>query len=199
MDDSSPQPTADPGRYLRRIMWGTLLGGAIGVGVTLFVVRTLNRDPTPELSPAIFHAENERAKATVPADYDIEVRVTGTQPATYRVEIRGGQAQAAWRNGNPLTSRRTFGTWSVPGMFGTISRDIEALERHAAGKADQFTPQLTLRAAFDPQYHYPAKYRRIEWGSPVEVEWEVTSFNPKPWRGRLPTFNPHSPSPAASG
>lgn len=178
MDEHSSNATPDPGRNLRRIVWGTLLGAAVGGIATLLVIRALNRDPTPELTPAIFHAEHERSQAAVPPDYDIEVRVTGTQAATYRVQVRGGQAQAAWRNGNPLTSRRTFGTWSVPGMFSTISRDIDALERHAAGKADQFTPQLTLRAAFDAKYHYPEKYRRIEWGSPVEVEWEVIEFKP---------------------
>ena len=61
-------------------------------------------------------------------------------------------------------------------MFGTISRDIESIEKHAAGKADRFTPRLTLRAEFDPKYSYPAKYHRIEHWSTVEVAWEVTEF-----------------------
>ena len=100
----------------------------------------------------------------------------GSQPAIYRVEVRCGEAQAAWRNGAPLTTHRTFGTWSVPGMFSTISRDIEALERHAAGKAERFTPRLTLRAEFDAQYHYPRRDRRIQQWSTVEVAWEVTEF-----------------------
>jgi hypothetical protein len=165
---------------LRRVVLGALIGMAIGVACTIVVLRSLNRDPTPELTPAIFHDQHARAKAAAPADYDVEVRVTGSQPATYRVQVRGGQAQAAWRNGQPLTSRRTFGTWSIPGMLSTISRDIDVIERRAAGKADPLLPRLTLRAQFDPTYHYPAKYRRIEWGSPVEVAWEVTAFNAQP-------------------
>ena len=115
-------------------------------------------------------------QAAAPPEYDIEVRVTGSQPAIYRVQVRAGEAVAAWRNGQPLLSRRTFGTWSVPGMFGTISRDIESIERHTTGKADRFTPRLILRAEFDPQYSYPARYRRIEQWSTVEVAWEVTDF-----------------------
>jgi hypothetical protein len=65
-------------------------------------------------------------------------------------------------------------------MFGTISRDIEAIERVQSGKADRYTPRLTLRAAFDPKYSYPAKYVRIEARSTVEVRWEVTRFEEAP-------------------
>jgi hypothetical protein len=115
-------------------------------------------------------------ESRAPANYDIEVRVTGSQPAVYRVEVRGGEAQAASRNGEPLLTRRTFGTWSVPGMFSTISRDIEAVERHAAGQAERFTPRLTLRAEFDAEYSYPKRYRRIQQWSTVEVAWEVSEF-----------------------
>lgn len=112
-------------------------------------------------------------------DYDIEVAVAGTQPATYEVRVRDGQAIEAFRNGKPLNQRRTFGTWSVPGMFSTMSRDVEAVERRERGEADPSTPRLTLRAEFDPKYGYPKRYQRIEWGSPVEVTWQVTHFEPK--------------------
>ncbi len=66
-------------------------------------------------------------------------------------------------------------------MFSTISRDVEQLERQAAGKADPRFPPLILWAAFDPKYSYPARYRRTEWGSrkgstAQEVKWEVTEF-----------------------
>ena len=162
---------------LRRFLLGALAGIALGIFPALYLLRQSSRDPTPALTPALFYAAHDRWKAIAPPDYDVEVRVTGSQPATYRVEVRDGEPQAAWRNGQPLTTRRTFGTWSVPGMFSTISRDIEAVERHAAGKAERFTPRLTLRAEFDPQYHYPKRYRRIQQWSTVEVAWEVTRFH----------------------
>jgi hypothetical protein len=176
-DQASAQGrAAEAGQALRRFVLWSLIGGVLGLVATLAVLRAINRDPTPSLTPELFHAAHERWKQVAPANYDVEVRVTGSQPGVYRVEVRGGHAQAAWRNGQPLTTRRTFGTWSVPGMFGTMSRDIEAVERHAAGKADRLTPRLILRAAFDPQYSYPARYRRIEQWSNVEVAWEVTEF-----------------------
>jgi hypothetical protein len=184
----APEPTHGVGHRgesaaaltLRRLVPWALLGGAIGLAGSLVVLRFTSRDPTPALTPELFYAAHERWKAAAPPDYDIEVRVTGSQPALYRVEVRGGQPQAAWRNGQPLANRRTFGTWSVPGMFSTISRDIEAVEKHAAGKADRSTPRLTLRAEFDPHYSYAKRYRRIEQWSTVDVAWEVTEFGVLP-------------------
>jgi len=106
------------------------------------------------------------------------VTVHGPQPATYRVEVRDGEAIAAWRNGEPLKSQRTFGTWSVPGMFSTISRDVEAIERAAAEHRQR---PLILRAAFHAEYGYPERYRRIDNGSrkggdSIAVTWEVVEF-----------------------
>jgi hypothetical protein len=148
----------------------------------LAVLAFVGRDPTPPLSAEQFAAARALWEESGPANYDLEVRVQGRQAASYRVEVRGGQPQAAWRNGRPLTSRRTFGTWSVPGMFSTMSRDLETLERAAQ---EGRPPPLILRAAFDPQYGYPARYRRIDRGSPqgadsVAVIWDVTEFRVQP-------------------
>jgi hypothetical protein len=166
------------------IAW-TLIGSALGVLATLAVLRIVYRDTTPPLTPELFHSAHEQWRKSAPPDYDIEIRVSGNQPATYRAEVRGGQAQAAWRNGQPLTTRRTFGTWSVPGMFSTMSRDVEQLERQRAGQADPRFPSLILRAGFDERFGYPARYSRIEWGSrkgttAAAVTWEVTEFKVPP-------------------
>jgi hypothetical protein len=176
-DEPAIHATRGSTSSLRRFVLGAAAGIGLGIIPALYLLRQANRDPTPTLTPELFHAAHERWKAIAPLNYNIEIHVTGSQPATYSVEVRGGEPQAAWRNGEPLTTRRTFGTWSVPGMFSTISRDIEAIERHAAGKADRFTPRLTLRAQFDPTHHYPKRYRRIQQWSTVEVAWEVTEFH----------------------
>lgn len=170
------RPAAKSG--LRRFAAWTFVGIGVGLVVMLFFVRQANYDPTPTLTPALFEAAHERWKAAAPRSYDIEIHVTGPQASTYRVEVRDGEPQAAWRNGQPLTTRRTFGTWSVPGMFATMSRDVEAIERAASRGAQQ---PLILRAEFDSQYSYPAKYRRIDNGSrkgndAIAVTWDVTEF-----------------------
>lgn len=171
--DATPPAKASA---MRQIVLFTLSSAAAAAIAVFIVLRIRNYDSTPDLTPDLFYAAQERWRSAAPSDYDIDARVTGSQPATYRVQVRGGQPIAAWRNGQPLGQRRTFGTWSVPGMFATIARDIEAVEKHASGKAERFTPRLTLRAEFDPKYSYPARYRRFEQWSPVEVQWEVTEF-----------------------
>jgi hypothetical protein len=161
---------------LRRFAITTLIGIGLGVAIVLFVMRQRYYDPTPALSPAQFHAAHEHWKRHKIASYDIEINVTGPQASVYRAEVRDGEAVAAWRNGQPLQSQRTFGTWSIPGMFSTISRDIEAVER-AAGSQQP----LILRASFHPDYGYPERYRRIDNGSrkggdSITVTWDVTMF-----------------------
>jgi hypothetical protein len=167
-----------------------LAGALIGIVATLLVLRNRVADPLPELKPADFYSAREKWDENELPNYNIEVKVTGTQGATYRAEVREGKAVAAWRNDKPLLQERTFNTWSVRGMFGTISRDIDHVERRAAGKAEQNTPRLTLRGEFDPKTGYPARYRRIEWGSAVEVSWQVTKFEPMPAESTPPQTSP---------
>ncbi len=171
----SPPPRAP---IVRRVLLGLAAGLGLGL-LAMFVLAVVNRGPvSPHLTPELFEAAKAKWKREQPQDYNIEIQVRGNQPATYYVEVRGGVALLALRNGNPLRQMRTFSTWSVPGMFATMSRDVEALERRAAGQADKFTPDLNLRATFDSRFGYPARYRRVQYQSSVEVEWEVTRFEP---------------------
>ena len=180
--ENAPEKAQGPTSSLRsaakRFAMFMMIGIGVGLIIMLLFMRQANYDPTPSLSPAQFHAAHEHWKANKIPNYDIEVQVTGPQAATYRVEVRGGEAQAAWRNGQPLLSQRTFGTWSVPGMFSTISRDVEAIERAAA---EHRQLPLILRAAFHPQHGYPERYRRIDNGSrkggdSIAVTWDVVEF-----------------------
>jgi hypothetical protein len=178
MRKSLPQRAPAAASNLRRFTVWTMVGIAIGIVIVLLVARQANLDPTPTLTPELFEAAHERWKTKPLADYDIEIRVTGPQAAVYRAQVRGGEAQVAWRNGKPLTTRRTFGTWSIPGMFSTISRDVAAVERAAAKGAAN---PLILRASFNSQHGYPEHYRRIDNGSrkggdAIAVTWDVTEF-----------------------
>jgi hypothetical protein len=180
---SAAEVVAGPMRShrLRGFVLWTIAGLAIGLVAALVVLRIINQDPTPSLTPAIYEAARQRWNASPLPDYDIQIRVTGPQAAVYRVEVRDGQPQAAWRNDRPLNQRRTFGTWSVPGMFSTIGRDVEVVERRAAGRAKPGEVELILKAEFDPRYSFPRRYQRIEWGSrrgsdAITVTWQVTDF-----------------------
>lgn len=160
----------------RRVFVGLAAGVTLGLLAMIGLALVNRGNVSPKLTPDVFRAAIAKWEKEQPRDYDIEIQVRGNQPATYFVEVRKGEARLALRNGKPLTQRRTFSTWSVPGMFATMSRDVDALERRAIGNADDSTPDLNLRATFDPQYGYPARYRRLQYQSSVEVEWEVTRF-----------------------
>ena len=149
-----------------------LLGAVLGfsaVALGTFVV--LRRAAVPELLPDDFVAAQQLWHSNAPANYSIETKVEGMQPATYRVEVKDGQVAKATRNDSALRDPRTLGTWSVPGMFGTMEYDV-----NANADAEPGQEPLQLRALFHPEYGYPQRYVRLAWGTKVTTSWEVQSF-----------------------
>jgi len=166
-------------RLLARII-GICLGvlcSSIAVGAYwYFAARTTAPHVTADrLSEAIAVWEN-----AAPESYDIEVRLVTTQTETHRVQVRDGEVAGYWRNGTPMNKRRTIETWTVPGMFSTIERDVENVVQVERGESDANTPQLTLWGTFHPQYGFPQTYRRIQWGSDTDVSWQVVQFEVVP-------------------
>ena len=165
------QPRAAAASRSQRIL-ARLLGGVAAISVVaVATVLVLMRGAVPELSPAAFAAAETQWDASAPANYSIETQVEGLQPATYRVQVRDGQVVAATRNGNALRDQRTLGTWSVPGMFGTIESDLQT-----NAEADPGQPPLQLRAEFHPAYGFPQRYVRLAWGTKVTTSWKVLLF-----------------------
>jgi hypothetical protein len=201
MDVNAPRPRRRASTFFLAAALGAMFGlaGAFLVWVFSF------RDPLPPQTARDFAEAQQRWREHGPRDYDIEVEVSGPQPAVYRVEVRGGEPVAAFRNGRPLTQKRTWSTWSVPGMFDTQAGDFRHVARIEAGTADETTPRLSLYGVFHPQYGYPQRYRRIMLGqgqeesmahrvsqgrargagdsAAMEVSWDVREFTPKGERG----------------
>jgi hypothetical protein len=154
----------------------------IGAAVTLVVIGLFRGGTaTPELTVETFTAAQQRWRRHGPANYIVEIRVEGRQPATYRVEVVDGIAVRADRNGRPLKQDRTFATWSVRGMFGTMDSDVRNAEQQRAGSAAANVAQLRLRALFDEELGYPVRYERVEmvkFGNNRSVTWEVVAFEP---------------------
>ena len=184
MNQTEPQSPNDVDAHERGNVSLKMRGAVFGVLAAPFLLLLVwgmwFRDATPPLTRAEFDSAWLRWKQFEPENYDIEIRVDGRQPATYRVEVRGGEATVAMRNGNPLKQRRTFETWSVPGMFDTMESDIVNVERYETGDRGPGAMQLTLRGVFNGEFGYPQHYRRIEWGADVDTTWEVTEFTVDP-------------------
>lgn len=162
-------------RKLARIGAG-LSGAAIAILIVAAYWIVKSRSDLPPLSRERFDAALARWQANGPENYDIEISVSGPQAGTYRAEVRLGEATALFHDGVKLTRQRVFPTWSVPGMFGTIRRDLENVEAVESGTATESTPQLELRAQFHSEYGYPEEYHRHQWGTNVDVTWQVTEF-----------------------
>lgn len=179
MHDHEPdhRPAGTSGRKVLLVLLG--LGGTL---LAILLYMALGRDGTwSPLTAAALESARQRWQQSGVESYTLEVEVFGRQPAVYRVEVRRGRTRSATRNGAPLRQQRTWGTWSVPGMFDTIERDLAHIERVAEGRADASTPRLTVRVQFDQQYGLPRRYLRIERagiGGNPEVRWEVRQFAP---------------------
>lgn len=111
-----------------------------------------------------------------PHSYDIEIKLTKQRTEVHRVEVRDGRAVRYTINDREMTRRRTFDTWTVPGMFGTVERDLENVRLVKTDSAEAYTPRLTLWGSLHPKYGYPERYRRVQLGADFQVSWEVTEF-----------------------
>ncbi len=131
----------------------------------------------PRLGKEQLQAAQDLWRANQIPDYDVTIRVSGRQAAEYRVQVRQGEAREAWRNDAPLKQARTFRTWSVPGMFETMTRDVD----HATGTIPvPGVGQLKLFCRFDRKYGFPREFLRVESGaSNNDVSWKVVDFTPR--------------------
>jgi hypothetical protein len=158
------------------LLAAALLGSVLTVTVVLVVLAIVRRDPSPEVSRELIEGAATRWQQNGPSSYDIETVVQGRQQDVYRVSVRNGEAISLVHNGTPIKRPQGRDTWSVPGMFDTIRRDVETVERVESGQADKYTPQLHLKADFEPKYGYPIRYRRTPKSGGGEIVWNVTVF-----------------------
>lgn len=174
MQESAPKAVeadsaAQVGSASRKAPWRIFIIGLLLVGGVIGAMVMMRAGRLPLMSRADFDAGKGVWQESKPSSYKITVEVKGMQPGVYDVVVENGIASSARFDGRDLTRQRTFGTWSVTGMFDTLARDLETNDKH---------DYLMLRAEFDPQYGYPTRYERIEMRTGVHdaLQWEVTSF-----------------------
>ena len=117
-----------------------------------------------------------------PADYDMTIVVSGRQPGEIHVEVRDGQPTRVIRDHQQLTVANQMMPWTVPGMFDTVERDADNSADAAAGDgpfASEDGSPIMQWVHFHPQLGYPQRYHRVIRGTPQEIRWEVTVFQPK--------------------
>lgn len=195
-DESAPRPSSNgnspsgaeassaaarvvrpPRRRVRasKLVAGVILGIGAGALVALIATLALLRPRAAELNEDELARAEKLWRETAPADYDIDVRVTGRQPGEYHVEVRGGRPAFAARNGI-ATPQRVWDVWTVDGMFDTLHQEIENAQNPAGPFGSPPGSHVVERATFDERFGYPRRYQRIVMGTELEIAWEVVGF-----------------------
>ncbi len=173
---------ADAGRdlavgrsHLRPIVLGIVLGVLLAaIGVAVYLVTT--REAPPRLTEAAYEAAVKRWDAHGPADYDLDIALTGNRPSKIHVEVRDGEVAHMTRDGVEPSQKRTWYYWTVPGMLDTIGQELEMARDPAAALHNPAATEMVLWAEFDPELGYPVKYDRVVLGADFEVHWRITRF-----------------------
>jgi hypothetical protein len=176
-DDQSNDTTGD-GRVSRRTTAFVLASLALAIAGIVLALQFFVVERLPELTDADLAAAKKRWQDNEAVNYDMELEIRGAQPGSAHVEVRNRVVTAATRNGKE-TPERTWNTWTVPGMFEMLTRDLEIAEDPQ--KAIEAAPGTKWRlwCEFDPKFGYPRRYHQIVYGGGPEVYWKVVQFTPK--------------------
>ena len=157
------------------------MGSLAGLVLSLVVLAVSCREPLPTFGFDELNAAVERWAAHGPANYEMDLELTGINPGVAHVEVRDtGKVTAMTRNGRP-TKPHLWDNWSVPGLFAIIRRDLESclVPKGAPGQSAEApaTQPVYPHGTFDAKYGYPVQYHRIT-PTGADVQWRVTSFVP---------------------
>jgi Family of unknown function (DUF6174) len=131
----------------------------------------------PELTEEKLRAAMALWQTAGPASYDMDIELRGARPGQVHVEVHNKEVELETRDGR-TPGRWTWDTWSIPGLFDTLSQDLDiAQDPEQQIQAAPGTIWRT-RCEFDSKLGYPAKYHRLVSGGP-EVYWRVTAFQSK--------------------
>jgi hypothetical protein len=148
---------------------------ALAIACVVLALQYFVAERLPELTEANLQAGMDQWQKNGPVSYDLNVELRGAQPGHVHVEVRQREVENETRDGR-TPGRWTWDTWSVPGLFDTLSQDL-AIAENPEGQAAQGT-KWRLQCDFDPQLGYPKQYHRLVTGGP-EVFWRVTDFESK--------------------
>jgi hypothetical protein len=170
-------PTVSTGVHPARAIAFLLASIALAAVCVAFALQYFVAERLPELTDSTLQTATERWQKNGPKSYDVEIELRGAQPGKVHVEVRDKEVELETRDGH-TPGRWTWDTWSVPGLFDTLTQDLQISENPEAQIQAAPGTKWRLRCEFDPQLGYPLQYHRLVTGGP-EVFWRVTSFQPK--------------------
>jgi len=152
--------------------------GGLALGATLAIV-IAQRDAVPELTPAMLRAAMTRWEERHPAHYRAEITVRGQRPSQLQIEVRNGQPVTFTLNGQTPKNTATAEFWTLENLLTVVDEELDAA-RDPTKRGPHFNippkAQVDQRAAFDPDYGYPRRYRRTSRDANLELDWTVEKF-----------------------
>lgn len=168
-----------PSRLLRTVL-AILLGAGLALALTAVVVLVFVRRETLEpLTPENLAAARARWHAHGPANYDLDLSITGRRSGTVKVEVRNHEVTRLVRDGVEPKQRRTWSAWSIPGQLDTLATELAAVKNPEQGFGAPPGARVIERVRFDPQLGYPVHYERYVLGTDLDMGWRVTRFAPR--------------------
>jgi len=176
-DDYAVADSSGRRRMPLRSIAFVVISAAAAVAGVLLALNYFVAERLPALTAAALDAASAKWDASGPASYDMDIELRGARPGTVHVEVRDQQVTSETRDGLE-PGKWTWDTWSVPGMFDTLSQDLETSEDPEQTIQAAAGTTWRLRCEFDEKNGLPRKYDRFVTNGP-EVSWQVTIFQPK--------------------
>ncbi len=154
--------------------WWLAVGLGLGmVGGWLIV----GRGPDP-LTPEGLAAARQRWSAKGLGSYLLEIETRGPAGARQVVEVRDGEVVRMTTGGVEAT-REAWHFWTVEGLFSFLDTEL-ANAADAERTYGAPAGSVVLKARFDPEWGFPARFLRHVLGQRDSVEWQVLRFAPLP-------------------
>jgi hypothetical protein len=160
----------------RSLLLGLGLGLVATLVASILVSMVARHHHPPRLTRADYDAAVRRWEEHGPADYDLDLELSGNRPGNIHVEVRQGQVAHMTRDGFEPPQKRTWDYWSVPGQFDTLEEELHMAENPAAAFQARGASHMVMWAEFDPDWGYPRQYDRVVLGADYEVHWRITRF-----------------------
>jgi Family of unknown function (DUF6174) len=145
-----------------------LVGLAALATVPLVYVLTLPSTGEP-LTPDSLAAARALWTEKGPKSYVLDVDVRDVH---HRVEVKDGTVVSMTTDGKEA-EERLHRYWTVEGMFQSLSEEISNLRRPEGPFGVSDPGEVTLRAAFDDRFGYPARFLRHVQNQTKSVEWNA--------------------------
>ncbi len=121
-DEANPRNSLSLRTFGVVVLAAICLVAAVGLALEMFVA-----DRIPALTRERLAEAESLWQRNQPENYDLNLAIRGERPGPVHVEVRGGEVVAMTRDGR-TPDQRTWRTWSVPGQFEMLEREIVLAE-----------------------------------------------------------------------